>query len=309
MDNGITYILTVAYEFFNDKMQMLFELLMLDPETFMDGKIWAIVDNIFSGLLASGFTIMSICLYIELIHSGYETIVQRRWEGFIWIFLISSVMGGILMCSKELLIMLFKLGQGFVSKILGSSGYSMTEFAWKVPNAVKNATSGVSGLLGCIILVLCLIGAFVVVFTSYTILLTGFGRMFNVYMHIALAPISIAFIASTYTRPFFMSYLKSFLVVALQGAAIVLACVLFIAFSDGYSSSSFQLSTENGVEADNDTDTVPDWVMVDVDDVDDNSRAVIITASYLVQNAFLFLMLSGAIKGSDTLVNKIMGLG
>ncbi len=307
MDNSITWLLTVAFEFFNDKMQMLFDLLMLDPETFMDGKIWAIVENVFSGLLVSGYTIMSICLYIELIHSGYETIVQRKWEGFVWVFLMSAVMGGILMSSKDLLIMVFRIGQSFVGKILGSSGYTMSEFAWSVPNAVKNATNGVTGFMEAIIFILCFIGAVVVVFTSYKILLTGFGRMFNVYMHIAFAPISFAFLASTHTRPFFMSYLKSFLVVTLQGAAIVGACVLFVAFSEGYASSSVESGFENMTEGE--TDTVPDWVIVDIDDVDEDSRAVIITASYLIQQAFLFLLLSGAIMASDTLVNKITGIG
>lgn len=311
MDNYITYILTVAYEFFNDKMQLLFELLMLDPQTFMNGTLWEIVEKVFDGLLASGYSVMSILLYIELIHSGYETIVQRKWEGFVWVFLMSSVMGGILISSKELLIMIYKIGQSFVSKILASSGYSVSEFSWAVPNAVKNATNGLSGLAGAIIFVLCFIGAVVVVFTSYKILLTGFGRIFNVYLHIAFAPIAFSFLASTHTRPFFMSYLKSFLVVTLQGAAIVGACVMFIAFSKGYSFDSTLSGVEDTFENGfvSEENNVPDWVIVDVDNADEDSRAVIITTSYLVQQAFLFLLLTGAIMGSDALVNRLTGIG
>lgn len=309
----VTDVLVAAYNFFNEKIQMLFNLIMMDPETFMDRKVWAVAENIFNMLLGAGYSIMTICLYLELFHSGYESIVQKKAEGIIWIFIATSVMGGIMMCSKKLLLWFFKLGQAFAGRVLGKSGSSLVDFSWELPDRIINATNGLSTTVSLIVFVICLIGALVVVFSSFTILLIGYGRIFNVYMHIAVAPITFGFIGSSYTRQFFVNYIKSFLSVSLQGVAIVIACALFAAFSEGDDTGLFDTSQNDEITEEELEDIVHDGVSDVVSgnilpDKDDESSIKVI-ATYLIEQAFLFMLLTGMIKVSDTLVGKLFGVG
>lgn len=315
ISNWITDVLTVAYEFFNEKIKMLFDLLMIDPKTYMDGNIWEVAESIFSLLLASGYTIMTLCIYIELIHSGYESIVQRKPETIVWIFLATSVMGGIMSASQDFLLLIFRIGQGFVGKIIGASGSSMITFMWELPDIIINATNGLSTVMSLVIFILCLLGACVVLFSSFTILMIGYGRVFNIFFHLSVAPIPVAFLGSAITRQYFFNYLKSFLVITMQGLAIVVACVIFAAFSKGYVRNSIsqkdvaqeEITDEKHIEEElqNGVSSATGNIFSD----DKSESPVTVVTSYLIEQAFLFLLLTGIIKKSDAAVGKYFGIG
>ena len=319
ISNWIIAVLSAAYEFFNGKIQVLFELLMLDPKTYMDGALWEFTQNVFSLLLGSGYSLMTICIYVELVRGSYESMIQRKPETIIWIFLVTSVMGGIMAASQELLLIVFKIGQGFAGKILGASGSSIITLTWEIPDRIINATNGLSTILSLVVFILCLLGACVVIFSSFSILMVGYGRVFNIYLHLSIAPIPVAFLGSGITRPFFMNYLKSFLIVSLQGLLIILACALFSVFSKGYVLDIVDQTTSNVEETVDDELTEEEAEEVVKDGLEEvtgsigfdesGDESVKVVASYLIEQAFLFLLLSGIIKASDTAVNKIFGVG
>lgn len=104
----------------------------------------------------------------------------------------------------------------------------------------------------------------------------GYGRFFRLYMYTALAPLPLAAFAGESTQSVGISFLKSYVGVCLEGAVIVLACVIYSAFVS--------------------TPTVT------------SGEATTIVWSYLAETVFNMLVLVGLIKGSDRIIHEMMGL-
>ena len=99
---------------------------------------------------------------------------------------------------------------------------------------------------------------------------------FRLYMYTALAPLPLASFAGESTQSVGISFIKSYVGVCLEGAVIVLACVIYAAF--------VSTPTVSGGEA-----TTMVW-------------------SYLTEIIFNMLVLVGLIKGSDRIIHEMMGL-
>lgn len=95
-------------------------------------------------------------------------------------------------------------------------------------------------------------------------------------MYTALAPLPLAAFAGESTQSVGISFLKSYVGVCLEGAVIVLACVIYSAFVG--------------------TPTVT------------GGEATTIVWSYLAETVFYMLVLVGLIKGSDRIIHEMMGL-
>ena len=108
-------------------------------------------------------------------------------------------------------------------------------------------------------------------------ILTVYGRFFRLYMYTALAPLPLAaFLLGESTQSVGISFLKSYVGVCLEGAVIVLACVIYSAFVS--------------------TPTVT------------SGEATTIVWSFLAETVFNMLVLVGLIKGSDRIIHEMMGL-
>ena len=121
-----------------------------------------------------------------------------------------------------------------------------------------------------------LIGGLFITVLSFVMILTVYGRFFRLYMYTALAPLPLASFAGESTQSVGISLIKSYVGVCLEGAVIVLACVIYAAF--------VSRPTVSGGEA-----TTMVW-------------------SYLTEIIFNMLVLVGLIKGSDRIIHEMMGL-
>ena len=97
-------------------------------------------------------------------------------------------------------------------------------------------------------------------------------------MYTALAPIPLSTFAGEPTQNIGKSFLKSYCGVLLEGAVIILACVIFSL----YASSPPQ--------------------------VDANAAAVTMVWKYIGELAFNMLVLVGTVKMSDRIIHEMMGL-
>ena len=66
---------------------------------------------------------------------------------------------------------------------------------------------------------------------SFIIILTVYGRFFRLYMYTAIAPIPLSTFAGQPTQSIGISFLKSYAAVCLEGAIIVLGCIIFSVFT------------------------------------------------------------------------------
>ena len=70
-----------------------------------------------------------------------------------------------------------------------------------------------------------------------------YGRFFRLYMYTALAPLPLAAFAGESTQSVGISFLKSYVGVCLEGAVIVLACVIYSAFVSTLTVTSGEATT------------------------------------------------------------------
>ena len=109
-------------------------------------------------------------------------------------------------------------------------------------------------------------------------ILTVYGRFFKIYLYTAIAPIPLSTFAGQPTQSVGISFLKSYSAVCLEGAIIMLACVIF----SKYTSSPPVIDASSG--------------------------AIYQVWSYLGELIFNMLVLVGIVKMADKTVHEMMGI-
>ena len=123
-----------------------------------------------------------------------------------------------------------------------------------------------------------IIGSLFVTVLSFIIILTVYGRFFRIYMYTAIAPLPLAAFAGQPTENIGKSFLKGYAAVCLEGAIIVIACVIFSLFA----------SSPPVVDAD--------------------AAPAAMVWKYLGELVFNMLVLVGTVKMSDHVVKEMMGI-
>ena len=113
---------------------------------------------------------------------------------------------------------------------------------------------------------------------SFIIILTVYGRFFRLYLYTAIAPVPLSTFAGQPTQNIGVSFLKSYAGVCLEGAIIVLACIIF---------SKFAASPPV---------------------VDKDVAAATMVWKYVGELVFNMLVLVGMVKMSDHLVKEMLSL-
>ena len=109
-------------------------------------------------------------------------------------------------------------------------------------------------------------------------IMTVYGRFFKMFIYVAVAPIPLATFGGEETSHIGKSFLKTFAAVCLEGAVIVLACIIYSMFASSPPSVSASASAVTQV-----------W-------------------TYVGELLFNMLVLVGTIKLSDRVVREMMGL-
>lgn len=113
---------------------------------------------------------------------------------------------------------------------------------------------------------------------SFIMIMTVYGRFFKLYMYAALAPIPLSTFAGEPSQNVGKSFIKSYCAVLLEGAVIVLACIIFSVFASSPPT------------------------------VDTNAAAVTQVWAYIGELIFNMLVLVGSVKMSDRIIREMMGL-
>ena len=122
-----------------------------------------------------------------------------------------------------------------------------------------------------------LIGGLIIWVLSFIMILSVYGRFFKIYIYTAIAPIPMSAFAGEPTQNIGRSLLRGYAAVLLEGAVIMLACVIFSAFA-----SSPPVVT--------------------------SGAAASMVWTYIGELIFNMLILVGSVKMADRLVREMMGL-
>lgn len=172
---------------------------------------------------------------------------------------------------------LFQIVQGVISTIMGAAGFSAPQDTI-LPSEIITAVEECGFFESIPLWAVTLIGSLFITVLSFVMIMTVYGRFFRMYLYTAIAPVPLATFAGEPSQSVGISFIKSYAAVCLEGAIIVLACIIFAVFAS----------------------TPPV--------IDPDAAAVSMVWSYVGELIFNMLVLVGAVKMSDRVVREMMGL-
>ena len=269
----IIEILQNALDAWNEKLQQVFEILTTSPQSFGGGVVYNTIVDINGAMQSIGLSLLVIFVLVGILKlNSFEEV--KKPERLLKILLQFVIGKAIISYGMPLMTEIFSVGMGIIGK-MGTTQLARVEIAPDIVSAAQEA----SFLDTLFPSVLALIGSLVMSVVSLMILLTVFGRLFKVYMYIAIAPIPLSTFAGESTKHVGTSFLKSFAGVCLEGALIMLACIIYTAYI-GTAESPFA----------------------------SGGSLVDMLYSYVFSTVMNMLILLGTIKACDRIVREMMGL-
>ena len=275
--DGIIDNLTSALNTWNEKLAEIWMLLTQSPETFKGGDIWNIIVKIHGALQAIGLSLLVLFFLWGLIRTCTNWQDIKRSEHAFKLFLRFIIARGLVMYGMELMTGIFEIVQGVVSTITHTVGLGTAE-STVIPQEIIDAVNNTGFLESIPLWAVTLLGSIFITILSFIMILTVYGRFFKIYMYTAISPIPLAAAAGESTQNTAFTFIKSYAGVCLEGAIILLSCVIFSAFASSAPA------------------------------IDTSASAVSMIWSYIGELIFNMLVLVGTIKMSDRIVKEMMGL-
>lgn len=275
--NWVVQNLENALDTWNDKLAEIWSLITTTPENFKGGGIWKVIVNINGGVQAIGLALLVLFFVSGMVKTCGSFAEVKKPEHALKLFVRFALAKGVITYGMELMLAIFNIIQGTISTIMTSAGFGS-------PNKTVLPSSMVKTIEDCgffesiPLWAVTLIGGLFITVMSFLMIMTVYSRFFKLYMYTALAPIPLSTFAGEPTQNVGKSFIKSYCAVCLEGAVIVLGCIIFSLFAAS-----------------------PPVV---------NTSAAAVTQvwSYIGELLFNMLVLVGAIKMSDRIVREMMGL-
>lgn len=277
-DNWLIESLKWTFEFWNNKQTEIWQLVGTTPEEFKGGDIWRLALTLNDGLKAIGYGLLVLFFALSICKSTINFRDLRRPEQGLRFFIRFVLAKTAVTYGIDLMTAIFNICTGIVSVIAEKMGTATADMA--LPEELETAVNEVGFLASIPLWLVTILGCLVIIVLSFVMILTVYSRFFKLYMYTAFAPIPLSSFAGEATSFMGKAFIKSYMGVCMEGAVIVLACLIFSAFT---SSGNFGL-------------------------VDTESSAVVQVLAYLAETIFNMLVLVGLIKGSDRIVKEMFAL-
>ena len=275
--NWVVGNLQNSLDTWNSKLNEIWTLVSTSPDTFKGGTIWNVIVNIHGALQAIGLGLLVLFFVVGVMKTCGSFAEVKKPEHALKLFIRFAIAKGVVTYGLELMMAVFKIIQGVVSTIMNSAGLGGVTQA-TLPQAMIDAINSCGFFESIPLWAVTLIGGLFVTVISFIMILSVYGRFFKLYLYTAIAPIPLSTFAGEPTQSVGKNFLKSYCSVCLEGAIIVLACVIFSLFA-----SSPPV-------------------------VDTGAAPVTMVWKYIGELVFNMLVLVGTIKASDRIVREMMGL-
>lgn len=276
-DNWVVQNLQNALDTWNSKLAEIWSLVTTTPETFKGGAIWNVIKSIYNSMQGIGLGLLVLFFLVGMIKTCGSFDEVKRPEQVFKLFIRFVLAKIVVTYGMTLMLDVFKITQGITSKIISTANITFSSKS-TLPNSIISAIESCGFFESIPLWAVTLIGGLVVTVLSFIMIMTVYGRFFKLYLYTALAPIPLSSFAGEPTSNIGKSFLKSYTAVCLEGAIIVLSCIIFSLFA-----SSPPV-------------------------VDSSVAAVTQVWKYIGELIFNMLVLVGTIKISDRIVREMMGL-
>lgn len=276
-DNWIVQNLQNALNTWNEKLAEIWSIITQSPKDFKGGGIWEVIQQINGALMAVGLALLVLFFVIGVVKTCGSFAEVKKPEHALKIFIRFALAKGVVTYGLELMIALFEIVQGIVSTIMNAGGFGgATDTV--LPESIVTAIEDVGFFDSIPLWAVTLIGGLYITILSFVMIMSVYGRFFRLYLYTAIAPVPLSSFAGEPTQNVGKSFLKSYCAVCLEGAIVVLACIIFSLFAASPPA------------------------------VDSSAAAVTQVWIYVGELIFNMLVLVGAVKMSDRVVREMMGL-
>ena len=276
-DNWGVQNLENALETWNDKLAEIWQIITQSPENFKGGDIWNVIASIHGALQAIGYALLVLFFVVGVVKTCGSFTEVKKPEHALKLFIRFAIAKGAITYGMELMLALFNIVQGTISTIMSSAGFSSPQQT-TLPAEMITTIEDCGFFESIPLWAVTLIGGLFITVMSFILIMTVYGRFCKLYMYTALAPIPLSTFAGEPSQNVGKSFIKSYCAVCLEGAVIVLSCIIFSLFASS-----------------------PPVVNPD-------AAAVTQVWSYVGELLFNMLVLVGAVKMSDRIIREMMGL-
>ena len=253
-DNWVVQNLQNALDTGNKYLSEIWQLITQSPEQFKAGSIWGVIVNIHDAVRAIGLALLVLFFVVGVMRTCGSFAEVKKPEHALKLFIR------------------FAIAKGVVTYGFGSAQQTV------LPQEIIDAVESCGFFESIPLWAVTLIGGLFITILSFIMIMTVYGRFFKLYLYTAIAPVPLSTFAGEPTQNVGKSFIKSYAAVCLEGAIIVLACIIFSLFAAAPPA------------------------------IDPNAAAVTQVWSYIGELVFNMLVLVGAVKMADRVVREMMGL-
>lgn len=266
-----------ALDTWNDKMNEIWSLVTQSPADFKGGGVWRVIIDIHGALQATGLALLVLFFVIGVVKTTGSFAEVKKPEMTVKLFIRFVLAKAVVTYGLELMMALFTIVQGIISTMMGRSGFGTSE-VMALPETVAQAIEDVGFWQSIPLWIVTILGSLFITVLSFVMILSVYGRFFRIYLYTAIAPVPLSAFAGEPSQNIGKSFLKGYAAACLEGAIIVLACIIYSAFA-----------------------TAPPAV-------DSDAGAVTMVWTYIGELIFNMLVLVGTVKMADRIVREVMGL-
>ena len=255
----------------------IWQLITQSPEQFKGGTIWNVIVDIHGAVQAIGLALLVLFFVIGVMKTCGSFAEVKKPEHALKLFIRFALAKGVVTYGLELMMALFNIVQGLISTIMNAAGFGSAAQT-VLPQEIVTAVEDCGFFESIPLWAVTLIGGLFITILSFIMIMSVYGRFFRLYLYTAIAPVPLSTFAGEPSQSVGKSFIKSYAAVCLEGAIIVLACIIFSLFAASPPA------------------------------VDPNAAAVSMVWSYIGELVFNMLVLVGAVKMADRVVREMMGL-
>ena len=266
-----------ALNTWNEKLAEIWLLLTQSPQNFKGGGIWTVIVSINGALKAIGYALLVLFFVVGIVKTCGSFSEIKKPEHALKLFVRFVLAKAVVSYGLDLMTALFRIVQGVISTAMNTAGVA-AQTAVTMPSEMEEAIRELTFWESIPAWAVSLIGSLVIIVLSFVMIMSVYGRFFKLYMYTAIAPIPLSAFAGEPSANIGKSFLKSYAAVCLEGAIIVLACIIFSVFAAS-----------------------PPVVAAD-------ATPVTMVWTYMGELIFNLLVLTGAVKMADRVVREMFGL-
>lgn len=276
-DNWVVQNLENALNTWNEKLAEIWLLITQTPDQFKGGTIWQAILDIHGALQAIGLALLVLFFVMGVVKTCGSFAEVKRPEHTFRLFVRFAIAKGVVTYGLELMLAIFDIVHGITGTIMDTVGTTASNTA-VLPSEIITAIEDCGFFESVPLWAVTIIGSLFITVLSFIMILTVYGRFFKLFLYTAIAPVPLSSFAGEPTQSIGISFLKSYAAVCLEGAIIVLSCIIFSLFA-----SSPPV-------------------------IDPNASAVSMVWSYIGELVFNMLVLVGAVKMADRVVKEMLSL-